>query len=231
MPSINSSLINNLIDQAKQSNLQQRLAAAIVVNNKQLSNSFCNVERNFCRGHMVPSLHAEQRAILSYYGLKVNFNNYKGWYFYEENYKAKRLEVAVIRVTRDSKLANARPCRKCLEMMRSLGIKRVHYSTGLDKEILSENIKDMFSINDSSSTRRFDRLHLNYPKNDLEYFKFILKKMAPNEIKKLNLMHFIRFNLMEVLPSCNFYFENKGSKLYFHITDNKDLNIKIIIIP
>tara|TARA_B100001093_G_C26589584_1_gene910898 strand:- start:204 stop:899 length:696 start_codon:yes stop_codon:yes gene_type:complete len=231
MPTINSSLLNNLIEQAKESNLQQRLAAAIVVNNKVLSNSFCNVDRNFCRGHIIPSLHAEQRAILSYYGLKVNYSNYRGWYFYEDDYKAKKLEVAVIRVTRDDKLANARPCRKCMSMMRDLGIKRVHYSTGLDKEIITENIKDMLSINDSNSIRRFERMYFNYPKNDLDYYKFLLKKLVPKEIKNINLIHFIRFNLMELLPYCKFHFETIKNKKYFYITDYKDLNIKIIIIP
>ena len=215
MPSINQNLINNLIEQAKESKLQQHLAASIVVNNKQLSNSFCNVDRNFCRGHYVPSLHAEQRAILSYYGLKVNYNSFKGWYFYDQNYKAKKLEVAVVRVFKNGELANARPCRRCLEMMKDLGIKKVHYSSGLDKEIITENVKEMISIHESSSSKRFERFNSNCPKNDLDYYKNSLKKNSPLSLKRINLIHFIRFNLIDLLPECSYTFLKVKGKTYF----------------
>lgn len=230
MPTINSTIIGNLIDQAKESKLQQHLAAAVFQSNKQLSDSVCNVERNFCRGQYVPSLHAEQRAILSYYGQKVNYNAYKGWYFYEDDYKAKRLDVAVVRLYRDGKLANARPCRKCLSMMKDLGIKKVHYSSGLDKEIISENIKDMLSINDSSSIRRFDRIHFNFPKNDKDYYKFLLKKNVPESIKLINLVHFIRFNLAVLLEGCKYSFEKIKGKSYFKICDKEEVLALIRII-
>ena len=227
MPSVNSTIINNLIDQAKESKLQQHLAAAVLQSNKQLSDSVCNSERNFCRGQYVPSLHAEQRAILAYYGQKVNYNAFKGWYFYEDDYKAKRLDIAVVRLFKNGKLANARPCRKCLAMMKDLGIKKVHYSSGNEKEIISENIKDMWSINDSSSIRRFDRIHLNYPKDDFEYYKFLLKKNAPKTIKLVNLMHFIRFNLVDLLNGCVYSFEKIKGQRYFKII-NKDEILALI---
>ena len=230
MPNINSALIGNLIDQASQSTLQQHLAAAVVQNNKQLSSSVCNANRNLCRGQYIPSLHAEQRALLSYYGLKINYNKWKGWYFYDPDYKAKKIEVAVIRVTRNGDFANARPCRKCVAMMKDLGVKRVHYSRGLGEEIITENVKDIFSINDSSSGRHFARSMFNYPKNDKEYYKYLLKKNAPKMLKITNLNYFIRFNF-ELLPkTCTYSFENKKGRLFFKIKDSKDTLVLINIL-
>ncbi len=222
MPNLNSSVINNLYDQAKNSNLQQRLAAAVVNNNKQLSDSFCNSERNLCRGKYIPSLHAEQRAILAYYGLKVNYNKYRGWYFYDEDYKSKKLDIAVIRVLKNGNFANARPCRKCLCMMKDLGIKKVYYSNGVGDSIITENVKDMFSINDSSSIRRFERMLFNYPKDDIEYYKLLLRKFAPDSIKMNNLIYFLNFSLKFLLPSCRYSFETIKDKNYFKIEDEKE---------
>ena len=230
MPNINSALIGNLIDQASQSTLQQQLAAAVVQNNKQLSTSVCNAHRNFCRGQYIPSLHAEQRALLSYYGMKINYNKWKGWYFYDQGYKSKKIEVAVIRITRNGDFANSRPCRKCVAMMQDLGVKRVHYSSGVNEEIITENVKDMFSINDSSSGRRFARSTFNYPKNDRDYYRFLVKKNAPKILKLDNLNYFIRFNF-ELLPkTCTYMFENRKDKLYFKIKDTNDTIVLINIV-
>ncbi len=232
MPHINSTLISNLHDIANQSTLQQHLAAAVIQSNKPVSNSLCNADRNYSRRHAVPSLHAEARAILSYYGKNIYYSRYKGWCFYDENYQNKKIDVVVIRVSRNGCMANARPCRKCLSMMRNLGVKRVHYSSGLNDEIISENIKDMFSIQDSSSARNFERRMYNYPLNDKEYYKFILKKSAPDVLKRSSLDHFIRFNLNDLLPSCNYYFYSQKGNRYFKIEDeeNKDFTILIRIL-
>lgn len=228
MPNYNS-LISNLTEQAMNSPLQQQLAATVTKNSK-ITNGVCNTERNFARGQLIPSLHAEQRAILSYYGLKVNYNKYRGWYFYDPDYQEKKLDVAVVRVSKNGNLANARPCRKCLQMMQDLGIKKVHYSTGSGDEIITEHVKDMFSINDSSSIRRFDRIHYNYPKNDKEYYKFLLRKNAPKSLKSNNLKHFIRFNMADLLPGCKYSLENKKGKTFFKIEDNNETVVLINIL-
>ena len=230
MPNINSSLISNLFYQADKSTLQQHLAAAVIQNNKQLSDSVCNADRNLCRKHYTPSLHAEARALLSYYGRNIYFSKYKGWCFYDQKYKAKKVDIAVIRVTRSGQMANARPCRKCLAMMRNLGVKRVHYSSGNDDEIITENVKEMFSIQDSSSGRHFARVQYNYPSNDTDYYKFILKRSAPKMIKINNLRHFIKFNLNDLLPNCSYTFFDKNGKRFIKIEDKKEFTIVINII-
>lgn len=229
MPNINSTLISNLQDIANQSKLQQHLAAAVIQNNKPVTNSLCNSDRNYSRRHTVPSLHAEARALLSYYGKNIYYSKYKGWCFYDN--QNKKIDVVVIRVTKNGHMANARPCRKCLCMMRNLGVKRVHYSSGLNDEIVTESIKDMYSIQDSSSAKNFERRMFNYPKNDKEYYKLILKKSAPNILKRTSLQYFIRFNLNDLLPSCKFSFKkNKKGKEFFHIEDNDGFLIVIRVL-
>lgn len=226
MPNINSALIRNLCCEAEESTLQQRLAAAVVQNSKQLSHSCCNINRNFCRRRYIPSVHAETRALLNFYGNKVYYNKYKGWKFYDEKYRKKNICIMVVRVSRNGNLANARPCRNCLSMMKDLGVKRVHYSTGDDSEIITENVTDMFSIQDSSSNKHFTRMMLKYPKNDIDYYKYILRKNSPKVIKLGSFEYFIRFNLSELLPECTYSFVNKKGTTFVDINDNKQ---KIII--
>ena len=235
MQNINSTLLSSLYYQADKSTLQQHLAAAVIQNNKQLSDSVCNADRNLCRRHHVPSLHAEARALLSFYGKNIYYNNCKRkWCFYDIKYKAKKVDVVVIRVTRGGELANARPCRKCLAMMEDLGVKRVHYSSGDssdgEDEIITEVVKDMYSIQDSSSAKHFARVKYNYPSNDSDYYKYILKKSAPSIIKYGSLNHFIRFNLSYLLPSCSYSFCIKKSKTYVRIEDKKGFLIFIRIL-
>jgi deoxycytidylate deaminase len=232
MSTISDTIRNNLRIQADKSTLQQHLAAAVVHGGTQVSNG-TNVDRNFVRGHLVPSLHAETRALLLYYGKNIYYNNYKGWCFYDASYKAKKVDIAVLRVKRSGELANARPCRKCLKMMRDLGVKKVHYSTGNDEEILCENVNDMFSIQDSSAARMFERAKYNYPRSDKDYYKLILKNSVPTQIKNSNLQHFIRFNLTDLLPSCSYSFHKgvgkKKHKEYIRIEDGTDSDFIILI--
>jgi len=233
MPNINPSLLNKMVDQAEGSVLQQRLAAAVIQNNKQLSHSVCNTYRNLCRGHHIPSLHAEARALLSFYGKYIFYNKCKKrWCFYGK-YKPKKVDIVVIRVTRDGELGNARPCRKCLGMMDDLGVKRVHYSSGdssnEESKIVTEVVKDMYSIQDSSSAKHFARVKFNYPLNDIEYYKYILKKSAPSFIKYSSLLHFIRFNLSYLLPSCSYSFCTIKNKHCVKIEDITGLMILIQI--
>ncbi len=72
--------------------------------------------------------------------------------------KLKKYDVFVVRInkpskpstnqTSDTKLVNARPCAHCLDMMKSVGIRRVYYSDDYG-DIICENVKDMISIHTS----------------------------------------------------------------------------------
>ena len=231
MPSINSTLIGRLYSEAEESTLQQRLAAAVIQNSKQLSHSCCNIDRNFCRRRYTPSVHAEARALLNFYGNKIHYNKFRGWKFYDEKYKKKNIGIMVIRVSRNGNLGNSRPCRNCLKMMKDLGVKRVHYSSGNNDEIISENVKDMFSIQDSSSSKHFSRKMFKYPKNDTEYYKYILKRDAPKKLKRTSFEHFIRFNLSYLLPNCSYNFVSSKGTIFVNINDSeKNMITKIEIL-
>ena len=68
----------------------------------------------------------------------------------------------VVRVTRNGCLANARPCRKCVRMMKDLRVKRVFYSSGKDSEIVCENVRDILVFKIVHREDIFQELNLIY---------------------------------------------------------------------
>lgn len=76
---IKSSLLHRLSCCANSSAVSYRLAAAVVHKNKPLTDTFCNIDRNYYRGICMASLHAETRALLNYYGRSVFFHPKRGW--------------------------------------------------------------------------------------------------------------------------------------------------------
>ena len=65
---------------------------------------------------------------------------------------------------KDGSTANARPCFNCLKMMKDVGINKVYYSTGTDESLVSENVKNMVSIQSSTITRySVSYTHLTLP--------------------------------------------------------------------
>ena len=95
------------------------------------------------------------------------------------------------------------------------------------------DVNDMFSIQDSSAARMFERAKYNYPRSDKDYYKLILKNSVPTQIKNSNLQHFIRFNLTDLLPSCSYSFHKgvgkKKHKEYIRIEDGTDSDFIILI--
>jgi len=85
-------LIDKLYSEAIKSQIGQQLAASIIRNGKMITEPCCNSKRNSCRGHCIGSLHAEARAILSYYGESLSWDIKYGWRFkgpqYFQNSKA-----------------------------------------------------------------------------------------------------------------------------------------------
>ena len=231
MPTIRPNMINKLINEAEKSPLKQSLAAAIVQNTKFLSDSCCNIDRNFCRGHYTPSLHAEARAILNYFGKNVFYDKCNGWrLFYNSYQKHKKIDLIVIRTKRDGSLANARPCRMCLKMMKDLGIKKVHYTTGNNNEIITETVKNMISIQESSSFQRYFKVHYNYPQNKTDYYKTIISRHLPVKAKKENIDIFSKLNLDYIIPQCIYQYSKQKNKTFFEIIDNETVLAKIIVI-
>ena len=134
--------------------------------------------------------------------------------------------MVVLRLHRDGTFANARPCRKCVCMMKNLGLRRAYYSSGINSEIKCELVSDMISIQDSSSSRHYCRTEFNYPKDDINYYKLLMNMHLPLEVKKESLENFINYYLKDWRSTLsfdlNYEFEKKGDDVYFKMfTDKK----------
>ena len=84
------SILNKLYKEASKSLLNHQLAAAIIKNNKIISEPCCNSQRNVCRGELFESMHAEASAILKYYGKSLNFDKKRGWCFLRSKERSKK---------------------------------------------------------------------------------------------------------------------------------------------
>lgn len=76
-----NSLCNMLVQEAFNSPIQHRMAACLLKNGKIISTPKCNVSRNYCRGHVCGSLHAEARVLVSHFGNMINWDRKIGWRF------------------------------------------------------------------------------------------------------------------------------------------------------
>lgn len=145
-----------------------------------------------------------------------------GGAFYGGQEKARKvknkLDIVVMRVNRLGDACNARPCHNCLQMMKAVGIRKVYYSISND-EVVCEKVKDMVSIQTSSVARYMERMKGNeIAFDDKKYYDHLMKTLFPSSIKKYNLEAFIKYNLINVLPSYITKIETK-----------KDITIVIIL--
>ena len=122
------SIFPRLIQEALQSQIRCQLAAALIKGQKLISKPCSNINRNICRGHACGSLHAEAHAILDYFGKSLTYSSNKGGSFSVAKDKKIKCDLIVIRINKDEKLMNSRPCYNCLSMMKAVGVKRVYYS-------------------------------------------------------------------------------------------------------
>lgn len=212
-------LLSKLCAEATNSIIGQQLAAGILKSGKLITKPCCNIPRNICRGATIGSLHAEANAILNYFGKNLSFDK-KKWICTETN---KKLDLVVVRVNKQGQTCNARPCYNCLNMMKSVGIRKIYYSVAPDK-IICENIKDMVSINSSSITRHLETLNNKMSTNN--YYESLLKRNFPNVIKKYNLDNFIDYNLNCILPNYHVKLETIQKNTFVYIYNQ---NMKLII--
>lgn len=205
-------IIQTLKDKAINSCLTQRLAACLKKGNRMISHPYCNIQRNKYKGHYCGSLHAETNAIINYYGNKLSFNKKSGWYFdesSERNSKSKKLDLFVIRVNMSNKLCNSRPCFNCLNLMKVVGINKVYYSVD-NGEIVSEHVKNMVSIQASSTTIQMYRIKCKIMITIDDYFNNLLLTLLPQYIKKENFDCFVKYNLVNIFPTYKYIISSKG---------------------
>ena len=102
--------------------------------------------------------------------------------------------------------------------MKAVGIRKVYYSISNEK-VICEKVKDMVSIQTSSVARYMERMKGNEMAfDDKKYYDHLMKTLFPSSIKKYNLEAFIKYNLINVLPSYITKIETK-----------KDITIVIIL--
>lgn len=147
----------------------------------------------------------------------------KGGVFYGAKPKKEKLDIVVVRVNRSGEICNARPCFNCLNMMKSVGIRRVYYSVGPD-EIIYENVKDMVSIQASSVTLLIEKINGNFFDDEPEkYYESLLAKLFPPVIRKDNLEKFITHNLSNVLPMYEVKIDDKLHSVWILDTNKKPI--------
>lgn len=139
----------------------------------------------------------------------------------------KKSSIIVIRKknSNNNGLGNARPCCKCLNVMKKLGIKKIYYSND-DGSIIKENVKSMMSILLTSSTYcRFKRngIEIDKIKSSMIY----IKKVIENQFNVISFKQFIQNGLVYGLKCLKI--ESKKYYLYtiYHESTNEKIEIKI----
>lgn len=60
--------------EALKSNISHQLAAGIIIDGKLVNKPYCNTNRNYCRGVVCGSVHAEANALLHHFGKNLRFD-------------------------------------------------------------------------------------------------------------------------------------------------------------
>lgn len=62
--------------------------------------------------------------------------------FYDRKLKKKKLDLVVIRINKLGELRDSGPCHSCIELMKMIGVRKIHFSTGKNDEIKSIKLQD-----------------------------------------------------------------------------------------
>jgi hypothetical protein len=158
-----------------------------------------------------------------------------GGVFYQATPKNLKLDITVVRINRAGEACNARPCYNCLNMMKAVGIRRVHYSVS-PTELVCENVKDMISIQASTVSKHVEKINgtcdVVDDENPHKFYEYLLKKNFPTSIKRYNLDSFIQYNLSNDLPTYKVKIVGKNDKqVVWILNTNEQVVIKASVIP
>jgi len=107
-------IIKYAIQEAQKSEFKFRHGCVIFKGSKIISTGYNEVR--YCKRldyrykKWINSLHAEQRTILF------------------TNANIKRCSILVVRINKNNKLVNSKPCKVCQSLMQDVGITKIHYS-------------------------------------------------------------------------------------------------------
>lgn len=158
--------------------------------------------------------------------------------------KLKKYDIFVVRINKPdnkesscTKLVNARPCAHCLDMMKSVGIRRVYYSDD-SGEIIYENVKDMISIHTSKVAQRFEiskksncnRLPDQKSINQTDYYDKLILKKIPNVVKHINYQLFLEHNFKTIQANYKLESVTMSGYIRVNIINSSDVILKTIIV-
>ncbi len=102
-------------------------------------------------------------------------------------------------------------------MMKAVGIKKIYYS--IDGGVVCERVNHMVSINASNIARCMEAKFYRAPVDFNEYFKKLITRNIPSELRLENIKYFIEHNFVLTLPDWTF----KITKDKFVIYDNNNI--------
>ncbi len=80
MSLINKIIINKMIENIKSNkNINIGISAIMMHGTTPIGDICSNIDRNYCRGMVCPSLHAEVNAVISHYGKSIRYSPTHGW--------------------------------------------------------------------------------------------------------------------------------------------------------
>ena len=87
------SFLDNMIRQAKKSDISYRLSACLMQNFRLIQTPTCNTSCMKVKGCKCPSLHAEHRALLNFFGDSLFYSRSRGWCFLPKERKHKKEKI------------------------------------------------------------------------------------------------------------------------------------------
>ena len=106
--------------------------------------------------------------------------------------------------------------------MKTVGINRVYYSVD-NGDVICEHVKNMVSIQASSTTIYMSRMKKNFTVSIDEYFNNLIITLFPEYIRKENFDYFVKYNLSNIFPTYKYIISSKGI-----VTIQNDNNITIV---
>lgn len=75
------SLVSKMIENIKNNkNINIGISAVMLLGSTPTGNICSNIDRNYCRGMVCPSMHAEVNAVKSYFGKDIQYSQKHGWF-------------------------------------------------------------------------------------------------------------------------------------------------------
>jgi tRNA(Arg) A34 adenosine deaminase TadA len=223
--------------------MNQRLASCILKKGRKM------VGTPQCNNNEIPkddpdlgSSHAEMATVsqfLSMMGIKIKCcDKYSNMIDSTIKKELNKYDVAVIRIgnmdPNKITLVNARPCYKCLNVLKMCGFKRIHYSDDTGN-IVTETVKNMLAVHSSYVTIKlfFLKNNMNYINSmvhNTTYYDDIIRKQIPEIVRELNFRYFIQYDFKSIAAKYKMVKKIVNGTKLVTIYNSNNHKIKSIVI-